>query len=342
MPDQALELTILIPVFSDEDALFTLLDLLDPVLARSDVRPRILIVDDGSPDPIPAAIDAQRWPSLPQIDVLELRANVGHQRAIAVGLAWLENDGRADAVLVMDGDGEDDPADVPRLIEHLRKNGSRRIVFAERTKRSETAVFRLCYWLYRQTHFLLTGIKVRVGNFSVIPRAFLRRLVVSPHLWNHYAAAVFKGRVPFETIKTSRAPRLAGSSRMNFVSLGVHGLSALSVFGEIIGVRLGLAAVGGLLAALVALALLALNGPLPVSIALCGLFVGLLCQTGAFLLLFVFVILQGRSTLGFLPARDYVHFVGRKFTLEQRQSGEPSSGLIALGAHVGAIGDGSN
>ena len=85
---------------------------------------------------------------------------------------------------------------------------------------------------------LLTGIPVRVGNFSVIPAAQLRRLVVVSELWNHYAAAVFKARTPKATVPTARAPRLAGRSRMNFVDLVTHGLSALSVHSELIGVRL--------------------------------------------------------------------------------------------------------
>ena len=45
---------------------------------------------------------------------------------------------------------------------------------------------------------------MRVGNFSVIPRDLLSRLVVVSELWNHYAAAVFKSRLPFVTLKGER------------------------------------------------------------------------------------------------------------------------------------------
>src|SRR5262249_37876231 len=137
-----------------------------------------------------------------------------------------------------DGDGEDDPADVPRLVQRCREEGFEKIVFAERTRRSETLAFRAFYGLYKVVHVLLTGIRGRVGNFSVVPPARLESLVVVSELWNHYAAAAFKSRQPLCLVPTRRASRLQGRSRMNFVDLVAHGLSAISVFGETVGVRL--------------------------------------------------------------------------------------------------------
>ena len=77
-----------------------------------------------------------------------------------------------------------------------------------------------------------------MGNFSVIPRERLASLVVVSELWNHYAAAAMRSRQPFCTIPTRRAERLDGESKMNFVGLVVHGLSAISVYSDIVGVRL--------------------------------------------------------------------------------------------------------
>ena len=92
--------------------------------------------------------------------------------------------------------------------------------------------------MYRLIHFLLTGVQVQVGNFSVIPATVLRRLVAVSELWNHYAAAVYKAKLPMALIPAQRNCRLEGSSRMNLVALVVHGLSAMAVFGDRIGVRL--------------------------------------------------------------------------------------------------------
>ena len=47
--------------------------------------------------------------------------------------------------------------------------------------------------------------RVRVGNFSAIPRRRLESLVAVSELWNHYAAAAFQSRQPYCTIPTQRA-----------------------------------------------------------------------------------------------------------------------------------------
>lgn len=148
-----------------------------------------------------------------------------------------------------------------------------------------------------------------------MPRALLSRLVSASDLWNHYAAAVFKSRLPYETIETSRGVRYSGNTRMDFVALVTHGLSAMSVFGDRIGVRLLAATLAGTLAMVVAIAgaaaAVAVTGaPVPgwAPYAL-GLLLMLLLQTGLVALSFVFIILSARGASTFLPLRDYEYFV---------------------------------
>ena len=74
--------------------------------------------------------------AIARVDVLRLRRNVGHQRAIAIGLAFIHAHRPCRAVVVMDADGEDRPSDVPRLLARLDAAGDPAIVFAERTRRS--------------------------------------------------------------------------------------------------------------------------------------------------------------------------------------------------------------
>src|SRR5262249_13427464 len=109
---------------------------------------------------------------------------------------------------------------------------------AERAKRSEHWIFQLFYSLFQLLHYLLTSRQVRVGNFSVIPAARLASLVVVSEMWNHYAAAVYKSRQPLALVPTHRSRRLDGKSKMSFTNLVIHGLSAISVYGDTIGVRM--------------------------------------------------------------------------------------------------------
>src|ERR1039458_7604798 len=118
----------------------------------------------------------------------------------------------------MDADGEDRPADIRVLAEKFHQDGQRSIVFAARAKRLERVMFRFLYHVYRLLHWSPTGDSVRVGNFSIIPFESLGRLVVVPEIWNHYAAAVIRSRLRFESIPIARGKRLSGdrkSTRLN-------------------------------------------------------------------------------------------------------------------------------
>jgi glycosyltransferase involved in cell wall biosynthesis len=309
------DLTVLIPVFNDWHSLDALLRDLDAVLAAHEILADLLIVDDCSHTPAPDAFPSASLSAIASGDILRLRRNLGHQRAIAIGLASIHAREQVGVVLVMDGDGEDRPADVPSLLEEFRRHGGARVVFAARTRRTEDWWFRLFYWMYRVLHLVLTGVSVRVGNFSVLPSSALSTLVVVSELWNHYAAAVFKSQLPYTTVPLARGTRYFGHSRMNFTSLVIHGLSGISVFGDIVGGRLLAAA-----AALGAIATLALLGVVSIrfgtSLAIpgwatlaTGLLLVLLGQLVVACLLFVFVVLAARTNLTFLPIRDYQYFV---------------------------------
>jgi hypothetical protein len=308
-------LLVLIPVYNDWAAVALLLAELDRVLTASSLPAGVLLVDDGSTETVPGTIGEGRFAALEKIHVLSLRRNMGHQRAIAIALAYAYEHLTPDAVVVMDGDGEDAPADVPKLVERLSARGDGAIVFAERRRRSESLWFRWCYALYRWSHLLLTGIPVRVGNFSVVPARQLERLVVVSELWNHYAAAVFKARIPYDTIPTERAQRLSGPSQMSFVGLVAHGLSALSVHAEMMGVRLlvltmmsGMA-VGALIGAVLAIRLFTSWAIPGWATTATGILAMLLIQSASLAVIFAFLILHGRSQPAFVPLRDYALFV---------------------------------
>ena len=313
---------VLIPVFNDWESLGLVVRQLDDVLAAQGFEAEVLVVDDGSTSSCPESTWSGDFQAIRALDVLALRCNLGHQRAIAMGLCYVDENRDYDAVLIMDGDGEDAPADALRLLRKYLGTAGNQIVFAERTRRSEGLVFRAGYAVFKGMHWLLTGNRIRVGNFSIVPRKAVHRLTAVSELWNHYAAAVYKSRAAFTTIPTQRASRLAGRSKMHFIALVVHGLSALSVYSEVIGVRVlmtaaalfGLACVyfGAVLAAN-----LCAGDSLPGStVNLLGQ-VSLLClQLITLSLAFVFFILCGRSGARIFPARDYVQYLDNVRSVE--------------------------
>lgn len=309
-----------IPVFNDWVAAELLLRQLDEVATRIPEAVRVLLVDDGSTEPVPSALGFQPR-ALRRVQVLPLRRNLGHQRAIAIGLTYLYAEHPARAVVVMDADGEDAPADVLKLLDELARHDAHKAVFAQRDRRSEGLGFRAAYQAYKLVHRVLTGRRVEVGNFSVMPWELLGRLVVVSEIWNHYAAAVYKARFPVAQVPTPRAKRLAGESKMNFVALVAHALSAISVQGEIVGVRLVCLAAALISLSLLSLGLvfglslfttLAIPSWAPTAAALLGiLVVGLF----SLLTLAVLFVLQSRERYSFLPLRDYKHYVLDERTL---------------------------
>ncbi len=311
-------LIILIPVFNDWHAVALLLAALDHTLSEGALCVEVLLVNDGSTQLPEAGLLAQDYQHLESVEILHLHRNLGHQRAIAVGLAHVHEHVPCRAVVVMDGDGEDRPRDVLGLVEEFDRYGERFIVFAERAKRLEKIRFRFCYQCYRLIHWLLTGVRVRVGNFSILPWQAVARLVVVSELWNHYAAAVFRARLPYRTVPLDRGRRLTGESRMNFVALLVHGLSAISVFSDIVSARL-LVTASVLIASLAAF-IAAVIGmrwgtrlPIPDWVTLlAGILFVVLTQAVLASFFLVFTIISARANMSFIPRRDALHFVARQ------------------------------
>ncbi len=327
-PSESPEALFLLPVFNDWESCGELIGRIDRVLAATGRKARFLVIDDGStqdPSSLPAA--TADLTSTASIHLLTLRRNLGHQRAICVGLCVVAAQFPCNAVIVMDADGEDDPEDIPRLLSRWKAEGGRSIVFAERTRRSEGLLFRSFYWIYRVLHRVLTGRGVRVGNYSVIPFDRVSSLITFPELWSHYAAAVFVSRIPFATVPTRRGDRIAGRSSMNFQSLVAHGLSAVTVFSETVAVRVLLAnlvmvlvMVLGLVAAVAASIFLPMGPPLWLVYSM-GLAVVLMLLTIMFAFLFTFIVLFERKSGSMIPSRDFPLFVENVRQLHPQEEG---------------------
>ncbi len=319
-PERSFHVVILIPVFKDWQSASVLCRKLDEQWSQlAPITAQVLLIDDGSPDST-AGWEPFAPQNLRSIEVLLLRRNLGHQRAIAVGLCYLQDHIPCDSVLIMDADGEDRPEDVPRLI-HGAQQRPGRILFAERRKRLEGLIFRAGYHGYRLLHHLLTGVAVRVGNFSVVPYSALRRLTCMPELWNHYTGAVFRSHLPFDTIPIDRGQRYQGHSHMNTVALVSHGLSGIASFQEAVGTRFLLAnAAGAVLVVaglIVVISVRLFNGQgLPGWATYpAGFLVILLIQLVGLSFSLVFTLMTNRVNSTFVPVRDYQVFVDRLASL---------------------------
>ncbi len=311
---QSMNIVICIPIFNDWTTVIELIGNIKLAVSPTS-QVRVVLIDDGSTEQPDLRALSSHTNSRLHIEIIKLVTNVGHQRAIAIGLSAIEAEHQSDAIIVMDGDGEDNPSHISSLLKEMDKGAVPSVVLARRSRRSESRIFRLGYKCFKVLHRGLTGISCDVGNFSTIPSKWLKQLTYTPELWNHYAATVISSRIPVRKVDCPRSQRYSGQSKMNITSLVTHGLRAISVFGETVGVRMGIA--------LGSIGLLSFAGL--IGVILVRLFTDLAIPgwatnaTGLLLILCVnflmltamslLFILGSRSTTEFIPARDWAIFV---------------------------------
>ncbi len=214
----------------------------------------------------------------------------------------------------MDSDGEDSPSEIINLIQAHEKSPDK-IIFAKRNQRSEGVLFRFFYNIYKKLFLIFTSHIINFGNFSLVPHSILDRLIMITDIWNHYPAGVIKSKIPFQTIDTVRTPRLTGKSKTLIPHLFLHGLSSLSVFGEVLGIRAMLASAVICLFSIFAIIIVIIT-KLTTDLAIPGwasnivsIFFVMLIQLLLLTILFIFIVLQSRNVSSFIPARDYKYFI---------------------------------
>ena len=213
----------LTPIYNDWESFAVLLQEISHLRDNlNDYNFFVVAVNDGSTEEIPEDFDYKNIPAT----VLNLKINIGHQRAIAVGLQYIYNEvSDYDFVVVMDSDGEDKPQDIKELINKAEQEQEKKIIFAQRKKRQESTFFKVGYFFYKYLFYFLTGQKISFGNFSVIPKKLLSKVVHQNNIWNHYSGGIIQSKIPFEKVLLDRGKRYKGVSKMNFNSLIVYGLS---------------------------------------------------------------------------------------------------------------------
>lgn len=195
---------------------------------------RFLVVDDSAG----TDADVATLQQFDDVEVLTPPFNLGHQRAIVYGLRHLAGSlADDDVVVTMDSDGEDQPADVPRLLAALHSSGAA-LVLAERTKRSEPLLFRVLYVLFRVFFRVIAGITVLSGNFAAQRGDSLKATISHPSFDLCYSSTLLALRRSTERVPCARGSRFAGRSRMNTSSLIAHGIRMLLPFSERIAARM--------------------------------------------------------------------------------------------------------
>jgi dolichol-phosphate mannosyltransferase len=248
MPDDldpspaAPELSVVVPLYNEQQTIAELHRRLDPVLGSLDADYEIVFVDDGSRDATPRLLDAAHERD-PHVVVIHLSRNFGHQAAVSAGLDYAT--GRA--VLIMDGDLQDPPEVIPEFVRRWREGVD--VVYAVRQRRKENAAKRLAYYSFYRILNAISDFDIPLdsGDFCLLDRKVVDALQGLPERMRFIRGLRTFVGFRQEGLAYERAARLAGKPKYTLrklVGLAVDGLISFSSYPLRLVTYLGIVSAG--------------------------------------------------------------------------------------------------
>tara|TARA_Y100000590_G_C15533358_1_gene944046 strand:- start:41 stop:928 length:888 start_codon:yes stop_codon:yes gene_type:complete len=218
---------ILIPCYNDWKSLFKLLNNIENNISQIEAEFSVLIVNDCSTEKMPKI--SFNFKKIKSIDIINIKKNQGHTRCNATGIKYLSEKKDFDYLLLMDGDGEDDPDDVPLIIKNILEKENISVV-ATRKKRSEGVLFTLLYKIHKIITLIFAGKNMNFGHYSCLTKKDVILLSTKKTLWSNFAGAAKKFIPNLHGVPTVRGLRYYGPSKMPLGGLIVHSLSIIASF----------------------------------------------------------------------------------------------------------------
>ena len=232
---------ILIPVFNDWQSLKKLIHEINlQIDSVKGYKFSMIIINDGSTITQP---EIKKPHNLEFIKILNMIENRGHAECIAYGIKYINKNENFDNLLLMDGDGEDRPEEINKLLEKISLNHGISVV-AKRVKRSEGLIFRLLYQFHKIITFIFTGRKINFGNFSCLSKDDISKICDNTTLWSSYSGTLKKHIKKYNEINSIRGFRFFGPSKMSIFKLMYHSFSIIEVFKYQVLLRSLLLAIG--------------------------------------------------------------------------------------------------
>lgn len=240
----------MVPMYNEEPVLGLLLQRLRPVLDSVDLDYEVVCVDDGSTDRTAALLMAElpRWP---QLRLVRLLRNSGHQAAITAGY----DTANGEYVVTIDADLQDPPECIPAMVTAARTQGLD-VVYGVRADRSADT------WFKRTTSEAYYRIMRRVaggqvphnaGDFRLVSRRVVEAMAQLPEHGRVHRLVIPWFGFPSTEVRYAREERAAGKSKYplsKMLALAADSLVAfsaaplrLATLAGFIGVLLGVCAI---------------------------------------------------------------------------------------------------
>jgi glycosyltransferase involved in cell wall biosynthesis len=204
-----MELSIVVPVFNEEENVEPLIHEICAALVHVKKSYEIVVVDDGSHDGTFAAL-SRLYGQEHALNVVRLKRNFGQTAALAAGLAYASGE----IIVLMDGDGQNDPADIPALLAKLREGND--LVAGWRFDRQDPLLSRRLPSMIANRLISWTT-KVKLHDYGCTLKAMRKDIAKGLRLYGEMhrfiPAIAYERGAQVAEIKVNHRPRLRGASK---------------------------------------------------------------------------------------------------------------------------------
>jgi len=210
---ESVQLSVVIPVCNEAENVAPLAREIHAAL-NGRVSFEVIFVDDGSADSTAAEVTMVRAESVPQIRLLKHSKRSGQSTGVRTGVRAA----RAPWIATLDGDGQNDPADIPHLLAALKTqnpDGQLKLVMGNRTTRKDT-------WLRRLSSRVANGVRgSMLGDgtpdtgcgIKLFERELFLELPHFNHMHRFLPALVQRAGKRVISVPVAHRPRLSGTSK---------------------------------------------------------------------------------------------------------------------------------
>ena len=204
-----MELSIVIPVYNEEENVEPLIQEINAAVRPLGKPYEIVVVDDGSHDATFSVL-ARLHLRDSCLRVVRLKRNFGQTAAIAAGLAYADGD----VVVLMDGDAQNDPNDIPALLAELKKGND--LVCGWRSNRRDPFLNRRLPSMIAN-HLVSLTTQVKLHDYGCTLKAMRRDVAKNLKLYGEMhrfiPAIAYERGARVAELKVNHRPRMRGDSK---------------------------------------------------------------------------------------------------------------------------------
>jgi undecaprenyl-phosphate 4-deoxy-4-formamido-L-arabinose transferase len=214
MPEQSPQLSVIVPVYNEQETIVPLLQRLHAVLQKLGRSYEILLVDDGSTDR-GFELVRQSYGGDEHVVVVHLTKNFGQQQAVMAGF----RECRGEQIVTIDADLQNPPEEIPRLLAKLDEGYD--VVCGWRRQRHDPLLRKLSSLILNRIVSRLT--RVRLHDYGCMLRAYRRAIIervrLCPERSTYITALVCWVGGRFAEVEVAHAPRERGASKYSYFKL---------------------------------------------------------------------------------------------------------------------------